>query len=168
MPGFVDGLDDLIRRLSAISGGIAPQRFATERGSRYVLLPDGTTLRHKAARPEHPNEFGWMDISDKTAFLTPEQANALSVVQATGPRRMTLVRDTDSPRIAVAYSEGPDALRPFRGTAVSPYDAPDVGLIPLEMLRGKTPHFGNRIVDVAPEPLWDQWLRRYESGMPPP
>lgn len=164
----VAGLAEVIRSIEAARNAVPPQRFATERGSRYVLFPDGTTLRHKAARPEHPGEFGWMDRSDATAFITPRDGQVLSVVQATGPRPMTLIRDTDTPRVAVAYASGIDAMRPMRGTVVMPQQSPAVGLLPLEMRRGMTPHFGNSITDVEPEPNWQEWLERASLLHPPP
>ncbi len=157
--------DDLIQRLGALQGGVAPSRFITAKGSEYVLLPNGSSVRYKAPRLEHPNEEGWQKMSDSTVFLDPDQANILSIVQAQGPRPMTLVRDTDTNRVAAAYA---DALRPIRETIVSPRSEPDVGLLPLEMIRGYTPHFGNPITAVRKEPDWKQWLMRQEANAPPP
>jgi len=154
-----------IRKLEESERAVPPHRFTTQRGSSYVLLPDGSTMRYKAARQEHPGEVGWMEKSDRTAFLTPESANALSVVQATGPRRMTLVQDTDTPRIAVAYQ---DELRPIRGTIVDSQPIPAAGMLPLEMRKGYTPHFGNVITDLDAEPNWADWLERAARGLPPP
>lgn len=161
-------LDGLIRRLGDEPQVVQPSRFATARGSQYVLLPDGSSLRYKAARPEHASEFGWMSPSDKTVFLDDEQAGALSIVQAIGPRKMSLIRDTNSPRVAVAYAEGPDAWRPMRGTIVTPSESPLAGLMPLEMARGYTPHFGNKITSVEPEDNWMEWLYRASRNEPPP
>lgn len=161
-------LDDLIRRLGDAPQVVQPARFATARGSQYVLLPDGSSVRYKAPRPEHPGEFGWMTPSDKTVFLDDDQASALSVVQAISPRKMGLIRDTHTPRVAVAYMEGPDAMRPLRGTAITPLETPLAGLFPLEMTRGYTPHFGNKITAVSPEENWMEWLHRAGRNEPPP
>lgn len=161
-------LADAIRAIESAKSSVPPQRFVTQRGSRYVLFPDGSTMRHKAARPEHPGEFGWMDRSESTAFVTPHDGNVLSVVQAQGPRRFRIVRDTDTPRLAVAYADGADSMRPLRGTVVLPQQAPAVGLLPLEMRRGMTPHFGNVITDLEPEPNWADWLERASLNHSPP
>ena len=161
-------LAQIVRSIESASSPVSPQRFMTQRGSQYVLLPDGTTIRHKAARPEHPGEFGWMDRSEATAFITPKDGNVLSVVQAKGPRSMTLLRDTGTPRIAVGYRDGPQAMTPMRGTVVTPQPSPAIGLLPLEMATGRTPHFGNQITFLEPEPDWPGWLERAARGYPPP
>lgn len=150
-------------------GRVAASRFATRKGSLYVQLPDGTTLRHKAARPEHPGEVGWMGRSDATAFLRKQDLGALDMVQAKGPRPFTLLRDTQSPRLAVGYADrGPGAMLPIPGTVVTPSMLPAVGLYPLEMRRGYTPHFGNDIIGLEPEPNWADWIERASLGLPPP
>jgi hypothetical protein len=140
-------------------------RFATQRGSLYVQLPDGTTLRHKAMRPEHGNDFGWMARSDHTAYLTPQDANALSLVEARADRPFRLIRDTASPRLAVMQEGNP---RPIRGTIVPYAESPGSGLLPLETWLGRGQHFGNPITAVDAEPNWADWLERAARGLPPP
>lgn len=163
-------LADLINTIESSPRGVPPHRFITAKGSQYVLLPDGTTVRYKAARPEHPDprERGWMQRSDYTAFITPDDGNRLSIVQATGGRRTALLRNEGAGQLAVGWAEGPQALIPMRGTVVTPSATPAVGLLPLETQRGYTPHFGNPITVLEPERNWQEWLERAAQGAPPP
>jgi hypothetical protein len=160
--GQATDIEKLIERLRQES---APaRRFSTERGSLYVALPDGTTVRHKAARPEHGGDYGWKQRSEQTVYLSPQAANNLSLVHATGPRPYRLVQDTDSPRMAVAYV-GHD--RPIPGTVAPFFPDPSVGAMPLEMWGNKN-HFGNKIVKLEDEPNWIDWLLRSSGrGQPP-
>lgn len=166
MPG-----QNTARRIAALIDEIAnasgaPKRFATARGSIYVQLPDGTTVRYKAPRREHGNDFGWMSRSELTTYLTPQDANRLSLVEAQGPGApFRLIRDTESPRLAVMQDGDP---RPIRGTIV-PYESdPRVGLMPLETWPRNSRHFGNPITAVEPEPNWADWLERQARGEAPP
>ena len=163
-------LAELINTIESSPSGVPPHRFITAKGSQYVLLPDGTTVRYKAARPEHPDprERGWMERSEHTDFITPEDGNRLSIVQAAGPRRVTLMRHGDTRQLAAGWAKGPQALIPFRGTLVTPSATPAVGLLPLETSRGYTPHFGNPITVLEPEGNWQEWLERAAHGAPPP
>lgn len=147
------------------SGGRPASRFATQKGSMYVQLPDGTTLRHKARRPEHGGDFGWMARSQSTAFITPEDANKLSLVQAYSDPPFSLVRDIESPRLAVIMQGDP---RIIRGTVVPYATDPQSGLLPLEMWPRNSHHFGNPITAVEQEPNWSDWVERSMRGMPPP
>lgn len=49
------------------------RQFKTAKGSLYTILEDGTTIRDKAARPEHPGDSGIKPKSHETYYLTPEQ-----------------------------------------------------------------------------------------------
>lgn len=155
----------LISQISAAPSVTPPSRFATSRGSVYVQLPNGTTVRYKAPRPEHGLDAGWMQRSDGTAFLTPADADRLSVVQATSPRGLRLLQDQEAARLAVGYA---DELRPFRDTIV-PYElAAQEGMMPLEMWNDHSQHFGNVVTRIGPEPNWENWLERYILKAPPP
>lgn len=155
----------LISQISAAPRVTQPSRFATSRGSVYVQLPNGTTVRYKAQRPEHGLDSGWMERSDGTVFLAPRDADRLSVVQATSPRGLRLLQDQAAGRLAVGYA---DELRPFRGTIV-PYEmAAREGAMPLEMWNDHSQHFGNVITELEPEPNWQGWLERYVLKAPPP
>lgn len=162
-PRRATAIANLVREVER--GGRTASRFATQRGSLYVHLPDGTTLRHKAMRPEHFNDFGWMARSDHTAYLQPAHADMLSLVQAHSDPPFRLIRDTESPRMAVMRQGVP---RPIRGTVVPYEESPVIGLLPLETWQGSGQHFGNPITAIEQEPNWADWLERAARGLPPP
>ena len=155
----------LIEQIASARQAVPPARFTTGRGSSYVQLPDATTVRYKARRPEHFDDFGWMARSDGTAFVSPSDADLLSLVQAQGPRKFMLLQDPAQSLLAVGYR---DARRPLRGTVVHYRPSPQEGLMPLEMWNDNSQHFGNVITSMAPEPNWADWLERYMRQAPPP
>jgi hypothetical protein len=124
--------------------------FKTEKGSTYQLNEDGTTTRTKAARPEHPNDSGLQPKSEKTWFVTPEEANLLGEVQTSGHKKR-LVELPDG-RIGVEYIDGPDAGKVEQRTIVKPKSAPEKGMIPIETFKDDRVHFGNKITDVKALP----------------
>ena len=156
-------LDDLIARLSGYRDPAS--KFATARGSVYVRLPGGATVRYKAPRPEHGADFGWQEPSHWTGFLTPDDADRLSVVQARSTPPYRLVRDTDTPRVAVARA---GIMRPISGTVSSYETYPRAGMLPLETWLDNTHHFGNEILAVDGEPNWADWIQRAARNEPPP
>ena len=52
--------------------------YQTAKGSRYQVFPDGTTVRDKAARPEHPGDQGIKDRTERTVYLDMDGARALA------------------------------------------------------------------------------------------
>jgi hypothetical protein len=132
----------------------AATKFKTAKGSTYQVQPDGSTIRDKAARPEHPGEQGIQPQSTKTFYVTPSDATRLAEVQAKGGPRAEIVSLPDgSGRVGLRYIEGKDAGK-FEGrTIVDPKPNPEVGLVPVEIWNdGKSTsnHFGNEIVEVSP------------------
>lgn len=138
-------LEDLAPAVEAEVATSPPISFRTAKGSTYRVLEDGTTIRDKALRPEHPDS-GPQPRSHKTIYVKPEDATKLGEVQVVGSaRRLALSGDG---RAGVKYLDGPDAGRIEGRTVVSFSREPEVGLIPVELWDGQSPHFGNEIVEV--------------------
>jgi len=55
------------------------KEFITEKGSSYKVNQDGTTTRNKAKRAGD-SEFGEQPVSEKTYYVSPEDANKLSEI----------------------------------------------------------------------------------------
>ena len=124
----------------------APQTFTTAKGSTYTVRSDGTTIRNKAARPEHPGEEGIQPPSQKTVYMTESEMNKLAEIQAKGGARTTLTFDDATGTVAVKYLEGKDAGKIEKRTVAKFETQPRVGLSPLEFFGvNYTPHFGNKI-----------------------
>ena len=123
--------------------------FKTEKGSIYQVQIDGSTVRDKAARQEHPGEEGVQPKSDSTYYLTEDQADKLSLVQAKGgdPMEVALLPGGGG-QIGVRYRKGGDKGKFVKETIVTPSSSPKVGLYPLEIKKGYSEHFGNKIVEV--------------------
>ncbi len=126
-----------------------PARFATAKGSTYEVHPDGTTTRTKAARPEHPGEEGLQPRSEKTFYVSQEQANKLSEFQTTGGPKKRIAAHPDG-RVGVVYTEGANSGKFEPRTVVKPKLSPTEGLIPVELFdKGKRVHFGNPITSLG-------------------
>lgn len=144
-PGEPPALDDAV--------GI----FKTARGSEYFMFPDGTTVRNKAPRDEHPGDEGWKARSEQTFFVSPEHANQLSLLQAETRFRKRLAQLPDG-RIGVQYVEGPSAGKFERRTVGRGLEQPEVGAVPLEMWNGgRDFHFGNPITEFTPRPTGEAY-----------
>lgn len=127
------------------SGGAG---FTTAKGSTYVVNDDGSTTRNKAYRPEHgAAEQGPQPKSEKTFYVTPEQAEKLAGIQARGgPKVRVTVRDGHA---AIQYAEGPEVGKVWRDSVVRFQSQPSEGLIPVEIWDGGSKvHFGNKITEV--------------------
>ena len=163
-------LDELIQRLATDEPVVPASRFATSKGSQYVLLPNGMSIRHKTPHRFHdPNDVGWKKPSSRTVFLDDSQRRALAPVMATYPNgRVGLTSGPNWSRLGVAYTEGAEAGKPFRGTIVTPNSGPEVGLSPLEIFGNGVYHFGNNITEVQPEDDWLNWLNRARNNELPP
>jgi len=121
--------------------------FTTEKGSVYAMNPDGTTTRNKAARPEHPGDQGVKPKSEKTFFVTQEQANQLSEVKTTGEAKR--IFQYPDGRVGVQTIEGPNTGKVEARTVIEPQTKPGVGLLPVELWQdGKEVHFGSKITEV--------------------
>ena len=156
-PFVPDALQDhaqpLSRETAAQPAGETVATFKTAKGSEYILFGDGTTVRNKAERPEHPGDSGIKERSQATVFVTPEHAMQLSLVQAEGgPGPMRLARLPDG-RVGVQYTDGPQKGGFERRTVGQVFTEPRVGLTPLEVWAGGTRHhFGNEITEVTKTP----------------
>lgn len=123
--------------------------FTTAMGSTYEVTEAGTTIRNKAARTEHPGEFGPQPESERTFYVRPEDAERLGEFQAQGGPRSSVAM-VDQNRAGVRYEEGGSAGKFERRTVVSTQDEPARGLIPVELWKnGQSVHFGNEITSVA-------------------
>jgi hypothetical protein len=130
---------------------VEPQTFTTLQGSTYTVNPDGTTTRTKAARAEHPGEEGPQPKSEKTWFVTQDDANKLSEFQAMGGADKRIVELPDG-RIGIMYESGKNAGKIEQRTIVQPQMSPANDLLPIESWNGgKNIHFGNQIVQVGKE-----------------
>lgn len=61
--------------LQSFKGG--QTTFETAKGSSYTVQSDGTTVRDKALRPEHPGDMGIKEQSSKTLYLSMHSATQL-------------------------------------------------------------------------------------------
>lgn len=129
--------------------------FKTAKGSSYVIQKDGTTIRDKKARAEHPGEQGIQPKADSVIYVTEKQADALSVVQAElyanqGQTRVLLeIAPLGDGRWGVRATTGPDAGKFYKDTVITPTATPAAGLLPVEIWDKYKPHFGNKIVEVT-------------------
>jgi len=127
--------------------------FKTAKGSTYSVEKDGSTVRDKAARPEHPGEVGIQPKSEKTFYVTPEQAEALSEIQTEGGKKARIAELKDG-SLGIQYLEGKDKGKFEKRTVVKPEKTPKDGYIPLELWRdGRSFHFGNPITEISQDPL---------------
>lgn len=125
-----------------------PIGFTTAKGSTYSIGENGTTVRDKAARPEHPGEQGIQPSSQATFYVTPEQADELGLFQTQGGGKMAVAQLPDG-RWGVKYLDGKDAGKLEKRTVAQPADQPAVGLIPVEVWKdGTRVHFGNPITEL--------------------
>lgn len=122
--------------------------YTTAKGSTYEIAPDGSTTRNKAARPEHPGEFGPQPRSERTFYVSPADAQRLGEFQAQGGARRS-VSETAAGRIGVRYESGPHAGKFEKRTVVTAQREPTVGAIPVEIWDGgRRVHFGNEITSL--------------------
>lgn len=133
--------------------------FTTAKGSKYKLHADNTTTRNKAARadPGHEGDSGPKPKSEKTVYLTNEQAQALAPAQG----KWRIIDHENGMLSTAMYNEsGPNkgkyGISP-EANNVKYSTSPTKGLIPLELWKvgetyGKKSfselHFGNEIVGI--------------------
>jgi hypothetical protein len=121
--------------------------FQTAKGSTYTV--DGeTTVRDKAARPEHPGSAGIQPRSQRTVYVDEAGLNALSEFQAQGASGSRRIEALPDGSIGIRYTSGPDAGKFERRTVVKPQTAPAEGLYPVELFDDGGVHFGNKITGV--------------------
>jgi hypothetical protein len=168
MPVTLDELTDAIRRVppppppapeSAAAPETAPpteaapgeRSFTTSKGSTYVDHGDGTTTRNKAQRPEHgPYDHGPQPTSERTFYVSPEDANKLSEIQTRGGGPSKVIAPVGDGQWGIKYTNGPDTGKFESRTLVTPTHEPALGQIPVELWNdGNRVHFGNEITDVT-------------------
>lgn len=122
--------------------------FKTSKGSTYKINENGSTTRDKAFRIEHgENEQGPQTTSDKTYYISPEEAQKLGEVQTKGNSK-AIVEFPDG-RLGVIYLTGKDKGKVESRTVVTPESSPQLGSIPIELWdNGTKVHFGNEITEI--------------------
>ena len=136
-------------RAAGAEPAAAEIRYTTARGSKYIDHGDGTSTRDKSYHPEHgPDDQGPQPRSDRTIYVTPEDAAKLGEIQTQGGARRIIAPLGDG-RWGIKYLDGPDAGKFERRSVITPEHEPAVGLTPVEMWNdGRGPHFGNEITEV--------------------
>jgi hypothetical protein len=128
-------------------------KFKTAKGSTYEVKDNNTTVRDKAARPEHPGESGVQPQSVKTIYMPRSELEKFAGTHQ-NPEIGTEFIPTGTNTAALRYTEdyGPrKAGEIVPGTEVTFTLEPEVGLNPVEILDFKNPkgiHFGNEIIEV--------------------
>lgn len=134
----------------------AETSFTTAKGSTYTVK-DGKTVRNKAERAEHPGEKGIQPESEKTYYVSKEDADKLSILQAHGPK--TKLLELPDGTIGVQFTSGPNKGKVVKESVISPNKNPKIGLTPVEVWKnGERVHFGNKIVSVNSKPATRQEL----------
>ena len=136
--------------------GLRPVKtFKTSKGSEYTLYPDGSTVRVKSLHPGHPvTDVGRKEKSDKTFFIRPEDQRILDLAQATPPTGVNVIEEYAPGEIGVKAVGGKNDGKFYEGTIVKYFDAPEIGLMPLEVWNnGTKTHFGNKITEVLDPPI---------------
>jgi len=123
--------------------------FKTSKGSTYTVNEDGTTTRNKSYHPEHgAKDQGLQPKSEKTIYLSKEDANKLSEFQTIGEGKA--MQPLGDGRWGIKYTSGKDQGKFERRTVVTPQESPAAGLTPVEVWQGgKRVHFGNSITEVT-------------------
>ena len=147
--GIVPGLGDVAQNM--VRQGV--KRFKTKKGSTYEVKEGNTTVRDKAARPEHPGESGIQPQSVKTIYMPRSELEKFGGVH----------QNPDIPTEFIPTGSDTAALRltkdwgPLKAGEILPETEvkftldPEVGLNPVEILDFKSPrgiHFGNEIIEV--------------------
>lgn len=128
-------------------------KFKTAKGSTYEVTDGNTTVRNKAARPEHPGESGVQPQSKKTIYMPRAEVEKFAGIHQ-NPDIGTEFIPTGENTAALRYTEdyGPrKAGEIVPGTEVTFTLDPEVGLNPVEILDFRNPrgiHFGNEIIEV--------------------
>lgn len=127
--------------------------FTTSKGSTYKINENGTTTRNKAYRREHgEKEQGLQDTSEKTYYITQDDANKLSIFQTTGGGDKKLFEYPDG-RLGIMFESGKNKGKVSATSIITPKNQPKEGLLPIESFQGgRRVHFGNKITKVSQSP----------------
>jgi hypothetical protein len=157
--------------------------FTTEKGSRYAVNRDGTTVRNKAARSDvgHEGDRGIKPVTERTVYVD-ENAATLSAagLQGLGSKGARVVIK-DGKASLVTWNKKANGWGASPGSRDIPvFDAPAVGRYPLELWTSvddvpgfsaySKMHAGNKIVAMIDEPpldpIRDQRIRPQEHAEP--
>lgn len=125
--------------------------YTTKVGSTYIDHGDGTSTRTN--RVPHPGDppgatTGPQPRSDRTVYIRPEDLTKWDLIQTQGGGADMEIAPRGTGEWGIRYTSGPDAGKFEARTLITPSHEPAVGLHPVELWDGKTPHFGNEITDV--------------------
>lgn len=146
--------------------GLRPLKtFKTSMGSEYTLYPDGGTVRVKSLHPGHPaTDVGVKEKSQKTFFIRPEDHRILDLAQATPPSGVNIIAEYAPGEIGVKSVGGKNDGKFYQGTIVKYFDAPEIGLMPLEVWNdGMKTHFGNKITEVLDPPITEPTIAQPQN-----
>lgn len=155
------GLVGLIPLLGQIKKAEKLRRFKTAMGSMYDVTPTGTTIRNKARRPAHGDDFGMKPESAETFYVDDTNLHRLGEIQARGePTRIVQVAPD---QYAVQFLEPSRyAGKVSERTVADVIREPRVGLYPVELFASPARvkdrvlprqgssgvHFGNQIIEI--------------------
>lgn len=121
--------------------------FTTAKGSMYTITNRGTTIRTKAARPEHPDDQGEQEESEITFYTTDADANKLGVLY----RQMKVSRCivVGGNQATIKWLSGPYEGKLNPHALIKIEREPQIGLVPVELwMNGRLVHFGNKITEI--------------------
>lgn len=152
---YVDLFPSDIKKLSGvIKEDAKPSGFKTAKGSSYVIQENGTTIRNKKARPEHPGDYGVKPASAKTVYISKEVADGIA--PPTNAKVAFVIHDDGKISLAVNLANNWGISKSAKELIYS--NTPQKGLIPLELWNKSTLkgldsysrwHFGNKITEVS-------------------
>ena len=135
--------------------------FQTAMGSTYEITPTGTTIRNKASRQAHGDDYGMQPESAETFYVDPYNRDRLAEIQARGGR--TRIVQIGPDWYGVQFLEGPYAGKVSQHSTAVVTREPAIGLTPVELFanpaRVRDPvlprqgssgvHFGSTITKVG-------------------
>lgn len=152
---FLDLSEAQIKKLNGtLKDNATPSGFKTAKGSVYEIQENGTTIRNKKARPEHPGDSGVKPVSAKTVYITQEVAEAIAPPQ--GGKVAFVIHGDGKISLAQNIANNWGISKSAKELIYS--TTPQVGSIPLELwnksqIKGLDSfsrwHFGNKITSVS-------------------
>lgn len=150
--------------------------FQTAKGSTYVVNPeDGTTIRNKAPRPEHPGDSGIKPPSEVTFYVKPEDVGRFATPQGSDWRVVATNDEGTAYSVVTKNPDGKWGVAPSQNN-IQVSKTPAVGLHPVElnqradigipggnMTGYKEMHPGNPITQVSHDPV-----PSFSGGAPTP
>lgn len=107
--------------------------FATEKGSIYNIGENGTTARIKAKRPEHGDDFGVKEASEKTYYADADAMAALNPTGIDGNTKWRIVDHGDNTlSLATSRDSGRWGIAPS-SKSIRVTNVPQLGFHPIEL-----------------------------------